>query len=273
MLPNDRRIEDHRAGGVRRVLDLEEEVAGLSQEAVQRQVVLLLNAHLDLCHIRRQHDHIYVAPCRRARLRIFGKNQSGLALRQFGQGRQFLWFGLFLLRFLAGRDALPHDVLYRPPVPPDLGLDTLPERPELRVIQGSVQTAEYLLAPLLDTQSEARLEAKGRLVPDAHQVLTVTGNLDLRGRFRVHSLFRSAQVALTGEEGVGKGGGVVVRAPGLCFPVTGFYLELLCLGKDVGGSRRRFREGEASGQQSRRGSDHGEDRSVAHGRPSTWFRM
>src|SRR5262249_37712379 len=115
----------------------------------------------------------------------------------------------------------------------------LPEGPDLEIVARPIEAIEELLAVLLDTEAELRLEAVDRLVPRQDEIPSRLRHAHLDGRHRLVALFRCAEERLAAEERVGECGDEVILAPRLRLPATRLLnAELLRLGDD-----RRVRDG------------------------------
>ncbi len=204
------------------VVQLDENVARLSEHAIQRQVVFLVDAILDLRLVRREHHQIDVSPGRRLGLLVGDQGQPGDAR----------------LKIDVGVVPLPDDVLARAPAPGDLRLDPFAKGPNLGVLRGSVEAIEPHLAGLFDLEGELRLEAVSRFVPHKGEVTAGFGDLHVDGRgrcFRTVRLLRSGEERLPAQESIGEAGRVIVVTPVAGLPSRRGLrgnLEFLCFGDD-----------------------------------------
>ncbi len=181
-----RHRERGRRGG--EVVKLEEDVARLREQTIERQIILLRNARFHTRLVLGEHEHIHMA----------------------SRG----WFGLVLgdqreLRAARGEFhprvvAFPHRVFHRTPVPADFGLHALAEGPDFRVFPRSVNPVELHLPALLDPQPEPRLKTERGLVTRQCEILSGRRHFDLHRRFGAGALLGRAETALAAEEGIGE---------------------------------------------------------------------
>ena len=175
---------------------LHKHIARLREHAIERQVPLLVDAHLHLFLVGSEQQAIDVA---------LGGGRGLLAGGERDGGNAGLQIGVGIVPF-------PNDVLRGPPTPRVLGLELLTEGPNFQILPCTIQPIQRRLAVLLHLHPKLRLKPVRRLVPHEHEIPPGLRHPHANGR-RALCLFVCTKIRLPAQERIGERGRIIILPP------------------------------------------------------------